>query len=118
MTNPTPEHEKKAREICRQFVDVINYGLAHRMVALALAEAEERGRPKWIACSERMPEFPPGTNAVTCSVLTDVGHVVSMEWTRNPYAATPKGREPRWKWLDRNSPWDVSAWQPLPEPPR
>ena len=49
MPNPTPEHEAKAREICRQFVDVINYGLAHRMVALALAKAEERGRREgWI----------------------------------------------------------------------
>ncbi|MDZ7280349.1 DUF551 domain-containing protein [Pantoea eucrina] len=66
---------------------------------------------QWIKCSERMPEIRQtviGWNG--CAVRQCV-------YTRNEYAKTQKGREPRFETL--TGIWHgVTHWMPLPEPPQ
>ncbi|EFG1338576.1 DUF551 domain-containing protein [Escherichia coli] len=65
----------------------------------------------WISCSERMPEIRQtviGWNEYA---------VRQCVYTRNEYAKTQKGREPRFETL--TGIWHgVTHWMPLPEPPQ
>lgn len=70
----------------------------------------------WIPVSERLPEFPDGKNSVRCICYTG-NFVTSLEWCRNVYAKTERGKAPRWEWDGRISPWIVTHWKPLPKPP-
>ena len=65
----------------------------------------------WISCSERMPE-------IRQTVIGWNGYAVRQcVYTRNEYAKTQKGREPRFETL--TGIWHgVTHWMPLPEPPR
>lgn len=64
----------------------------------------------WISCSERMPE-------IRQTVIGWNGYAVRQcVYTRNEYAKTQKGREPRFETL--TGIWHgVTHWMPLPEPP-
>ncbi|HFU3070555.1 TPA: DUF551 domain-containing protein [Escherichia coli] len=64
----------------------------------------------WISCSERMPE-------IRQTVIGWNGYAVRQcVYTRNEYAKTQKGREPRFEIL--TGIWHgVTHWMPLPEPP-
>ncbi|EFJ3769743.1 DUF550 domain-containing protein [Escherichia coli] len=65
----------------------------------------------WISCSERMPE-------IRQTVMGWNGYAVRQcVYTRNEYAKTQKGREPRFETL--TGIWHgVTHWMPLPEPPQ
>ncbi|MFR0414940.1 DUF551 domain-containing protein [Escherichia coli] len=65
----------------------------------------------WISCSERMPE-------IRQTVIGWNGYAVRQcVYTRNEYAKTQKGREPRFETL--TGIWHgVTHWMPLPEPPQ
>ncbi|MEG9179214.1 dATP/dGTP pyrophosphohydrolase domain-containing protein [Escherichia coli] len=65
----------------------------------------------WISCSERMPE-------IRQTVIGWNGYAVRQcVYTRNGYAKTQKGREPRFETL--TGIWHgVTHWMPLPEPPQ
>ncbi|EOR6370923.1 ead/Ea22-like family protein [Escherichia coli] len=65
----------------------------------------------WISCSERMPE-------IRQTVIGWNGYAVRQcVYTRNEYAKTQKGREPRFEIL--TGIWHgVTHWMPLPEPPK
>lgn len=65
----------------------------------------------WISCSERMPE-------IRQTVIGWNGYAVGQcVYTRNEYAKTQKGREPRFETL--TGIWHgVTHWMPLPEPPQ
>lgn len=65
----------------------------------------------WISCSERMPE-------IRQTVIGWNGYAVRQcVYTRNEYAKTQKGREPRFEIL--TGIWHgVTNWMPLPEPPQ
>ncbi|WP_288318740.1 DUF551 domain-containing protein [uncultured Escherichia sp.] len=65
----------------------------------------------WISCSERMPE-------IRQIVIGWNGYAVrQFVYTRNEYAKTQKGREPRFETL--TGIWHgVTHWMPLPEPPQ
>ncbi|HCT1784961.1 TPA: DUF550 domain-containing protein [Escherichia coli] len=65
----------------------------------------------WISCSERMPE-------IRQTVIGWNGYAVRQcVYTRNKYAKTQKGREPRFEIL--TGIWHgVTHWMPLPEPPQ
>lgn len=65
----------------------------------------------WIRCSERMPE-------IRQTVIGWNGYAVRQcVHTRNEYAKTQKGREPRFETL--TGIWHgVTHWMPLPEPPQ
>lgn len=65
----------------------------------------------WINCSERMPE-------IRQTVIGWNGYAVRQcVYTRNEYAKTQKGREPRFETL--TGIWHgVTHWMPLPEPPQ
>ncbi|MGM6937173.1 DUF551 domain-containing protein [Escherichia coli] len=65
----------------------------------------------WIRCSERMPE-------IRQTVIGWNGYAVRQcVYTRNEYAKTQKGREPRFETL--TGIWHgVTHWMPLPEPPQ
>jgi hypothetical protein len=82
------------------------------------AEREERGRaPRWIPIEERLPEFAGNRDGVTCNVVTKDGNVMALDWRRNSYAKTDKARAARWTWQGKISPWEVTHWMPLPQPP-
>ncbi|MGC4218041.1 DUF551 domain-containing protein [Citrobacter freundii] len=65
---------------------------------------------EWVKCSERMPE-------IRKTVIGWNGYGVRQcVYTRNDYAKTQKGREPRFEtvtWIWHG----VTHWMPLPEPP-
>lgn len=65
----------------------------------------------WISCSERIPE-------IRQTVIGWNGYAVRQcVYTRNEYAKTQKGREPRFEIL--TGIWHgVTHWMPLPEPPQ
>ena len=65
----------------------------------------------WISCSERMPE-------IRQTVIGWNGYAVRQcVYTRNEYAKTQKGRDPRFEIL--TGIWHgVTHWMPLPEPPQ
>ncbi|WP_218066887.1 DUF551 domain-containing protein [Escherichia coli] len=65
----------------------------------------------WISCSERMPE-------IRQTVMGWNGYAVRQcVYTRNGYAKTQKGREPRFE--TSTGIWHgVTHWMPLPEPPQ
>ncbi|HFI5770394.1 TPA: DUF551 domain-containing protein [Escherichia coli] len=65
----------------------------------------------WISCSDRMPE-------IRQTVIGWNGYAVRQcVYTRNEYAKTQKGREPRFETL--TGIWHgVTHWMPLPEPPQ
>ncbi|ENQ4113838.1 DUF551 domain-containing protein [Salmonella enterica] len=65
----------------------------------------------WISCSERMPE-------IRQTVIGWNGYAVRQcVYTRNEYAKTQKGREPRFEIL--TGIWHgVTHWMLLPEPPQ
>ncbi|MGP2117421.1 DUF551 domain-containing protein [Escherichia coli] len=65
----------------------------------------------WISCSERMPE-------IRQTVIGWNGYAVRQcVYTRNEYAKTQKGREPRFEIL--TGIWHgVTHWMPIPEPPQ
>ncbi|EGM8440473.1 DUF551 domain-containing protein [Escherichia coli] len=65
----------------------------------------------WISCSERMPE-------IRQTVIGWNGYAVRQcVYTRNEYAKTRKGRDPRFETL--TGIWHgVTHWMPLPEPPK
>ncbi|MGI1929562.1 dATP/dGTP pyrophosphohydrolase domain-containing protein [Escherichia coli] len=65
----------------------------------------------WISCNERMPE-------IRQTVIGWNGYAVRQcVYTRNEYAKTQKGREPRFETL--TGIWHgVTHWIPLPEPPQ
>ncbi|EFH8044984.1 DUF550 domain-containing protein [Escherichia coli] len=65
----------------------------------------------WISCSERMPE-------IRQTVIGWNGYAVRQcVYTRNEYAKTQKGREPRFETL--TGIWHgVTHWMALPEPPQ
>ncbi|EEV6182509.1 DUF551 domain-containing protein [Escherichia coli] len=65
----------------------------------------------WISCSERMPE-------IRQTVIGWNGYAVRQcVYTRNEYAKTQKGREPRFETL--TGIWHgVTHWMPIPEPPQ
>lgn len=65
----------------------------------------------WISCSDRMPE-------IRQTVIGWNGYAVRQcVYTRNGYAKTQKGREPRFE--TSTGIWHgVTHWMPLPEPPQ
>ncbi|MGQ4240853.1 ead/Ea22-like family protein [Escherichia coli] len=65
----------------------------------------------WISCSDRMPE-------IRQTVIGWNGYAVRQcVYTRNEYAKTQKGREPRFE--TSTGIWHgVTHWMPLPEPPQ
>ena len=73
---------------------------------------------RWIPVSERMPDVgQKARGGVLCVVACDNRFVTAMEYTANKHAKTEKGRQPRWEWNWRISPWIVTHWMPLPAPP-
>lgn len=81
-----------------------------------IVELEAHLRP--IPAIERVPEFDTSfatRNDVPALVLTDRGFTAFMVYSRNPYAKTAKGQAPRWKYLGRDTLWNIQAWQPLPK---
>ncbi|EEW2350687.1 DUF551 domain-containing protein [Escherichia coli] len=82
-----------------------------RVVPLYTAQPVPVTPDGWISCSERMPE-------IRQTVIGWNGYAVRQcVYTRNEYAKTQKGREPRFETL--TGIWHgVTHWMPLPEPPQ
>lgn len=78
----------------------------------AMLQSQDNGiKDGWISCSERMPE-------IRQTVMGWNGYAVRQcVYTRNGYAKTQKGREPRFE--TSTGIWHgVTHWMPLPEPPQ
>ncbi|HAI51366.1 DUF551 domain-containing protein [Atlantibacter hermannii] len=58
-------------------------------------------------------ELPKG-NYLVC---TERQHVTEMKYTWHANAKTKKGSAPRFEWMGRVSPWEITHYMPLPEPP-
>lgn len=69
----------------------------------------------WIFIDNENPVMPEVQQKVI--VFTDYGIVTEMTYRSNVYAATEKGKIPRFEWHGKISPWLVIAWMPLPSPP-
>ena len=67
--------------------------------------------PRWIACSERLPEKAEGQYWV----CTDTGYQCQCRWTDDVYGLGSSG-EWAWKIFDIPQYSHVIAWMPLPEP--
>ena len=71
----------------------------------------------WVPVSERLPEIPEGRYGVTCNVMVDncsSTKVMSLLYEKD----TVRGKTVcRWKWYGKISPWNVTHWKPLTEPP-
>ena len=70
---------------------------------------DELHKKDWIPCSERMPEVPEGTDDEDCPE-----YIVTIEASKE---ATVLKCDPSGTWFDDlGCVYDVTAWQPLPEP--
>lgn len=68
-------------------------------------QAIEHYMPKWIPCSEMLPE-ESGTYIVN-AIENHIVHVTFAKWMP---------RMKKWNFTGSRSYWKVTAWQPLPEP--
>ena len=102
----------------RQLIDL-------RVLVSDLADALEAAtKPRWIPCSERLPEFLPGKPTYNNSRVGVIGafeggNVREIIWARNWAAIREKNRVPRWEYPGNGGlvPWTPTHWMPLPEPP-
>ena len=73
----------------------------------------------WISVEDRLPEFTNWneTSSGEVAILNDRDEVMSAEWAFNSYAASERGRLPRWERGGRIYQGVVTHWQPLPPSP-
>ena len=72
---------------------------------------------EWVDVKEREPFVTETNNWVTVITYTKDGKVLPMDFGFERYAKTERGRSIRWKWHNMLSPWTVTHWMYLPEPP-
>lgn len=74
---------------------------------------------EWISVVDELPKLGAyGTVVIGCSIIDGRNTFVdSVTYTANKYAATEKGRAPRFEWMGRVCPWSITHWMPLPQPP-
>lgn len=73
----------------------------------------ERPKGEWISTDERLPE-EDGCYITMTNATGKSNGVMAMDYR----TATARGEKlRRWVWHDRLSPWRVTHWMPLPEPP-
>jgi hypothetical protein len=69
----------------------------------------------WYPVNEKMPELnDKNWFRHPCIVATSDGKVMAMDWTKNTFARSKKGQEPRWEWLGKISVWEIVAWAEMP----
>ncbi len=68
----------------------------------------------WVACAERMPEFPKGRTSVECLVALASGEVVAACWVSPVFNKRPT--PPRWERYGLLHA-VVTHWMPFPAPP-
>lgn len=77
----------------------------------------EANVPRWIPCSERVPELPNGRRCNRAVIVCVRGHVMPLIYERS----IVRGKTvERWKWMwDRiyDDPESITHWMPLPEAP-
>ncbi|HFH2648114.1 TPA: DUF551 domain-containing protein [Escherichia coli] len=111
---PAPVSVPAAMEMDDDFDSAFEHGKAVGWNACRAAMLQSQGnciKDGWISCSDRMPE-------IRQTVIGWNGYAVRQcVYTRNEYAKTQKGREPRFETL--TGIWHgVTHWMPLPEPPQ
>lgn len=72
---------------------------------------------RWIAVTKRLPELSETNSCVHCLAAVPQGQVIALDWTRNTYAKTERGRTPRWEWQGKIYPWEPTHWMPYPDHP-
>lgn len=110
---------EEVQEAIEYFEDTIQYISGepqekdHRLAITVLQQYQP-----WVSVDDRLPEIPEGGYGVMCNVMVDncsSTKVMSLSYEKN----TVRGKTVcRWKWFGRISPWNVTHWKPLPEPPK
>jgi hypothetical protein len=82
--------------------------------------ARDTKRLNWISVEDALPEIDHTKPEYEwcVKVLAHWGEgpdmVAEMEYAENPWAKTPAGKAPKFRWQGRNSPWTVTHWMPMP----
>jgi hypothetical protein len=71
-------------------------------------------QPTWISCAERLPEEAREYIVMTNALGKSKG-VMAMEYRFIQVRGKPVKR---WEWNNRISPWIVTHWMSLPQPPK
>jgi hypothetical protein len=90
----------------------MDYAVAFEMAIEALGQ-----RNQWVSAKDRLPDdSESGCNFICFTNATGKSNgVIPMEYE----VTTIRGKTiRRWRWYDRISPWEVTHWMPLPEPPK
>ena len=82
---------------------------ARELIAFSTIE-----QPTWISCAVRLPE-EAGEYIVMTNALGKSKGVMAMEYRFTQVRGKPVKR---WEWNNRISPWIVTHWMPLPQPPK
>lgn len=80
--------------------------------AFSLLEQIPTAEPKWIPCSERLPE----EKAASYWACTDAGYQFECRWTNVNHLFTNLTMKWHWHVMDVPQYSMVVAWKPLPEP--
>lgn len=114
--------ENLKKEQIEQFINDLNecygcdpmyYGVDANFLAESLVEMDWR-KQEWISVEDRLPEEDGTYITYTNAKGKDKGVIVQSLRTRNIRGNTIR----RWEWQTRISPWIVTHWMPLPEPPK
>ena len=89
--------------------------IADHLLSHGVTFAKDTDVPsKWISVEDRLPEKDGSYVTATNATGETKGVMV-----QNYKTACVRGKElRRWVWHDRLSPWRITHWMPLPQPPR
>ena len=78
---------------------------------VSLAQPEQQLEPRWIPCSERLPDY----EEKSYWVCTDSGNQYQVKWSES---WPPLSGNLSWGWdyMDYEESASIIAWRPLPEP--
>lgn len=86
---------------------VMKYATEYRQLAEWLRELKERRSGGWISCEERLPEE---SGTYICAAKSAGRNIVTfVKW---------QPRYKQWDLTGARSYWQITHWQPLPEPPK
>ena len=118
LTDALKQTKEAAKELKEQKYAVNMLPVYDQIKSLELQITALQAYQPWISVEDRLPEIPEGRYGVMCNVMVDncsSTKVMSLLYEKD----TVRGKTVcRWKWYGKISPWNVTHWKPLPEPPK